>query len=207
MGWSPWKKQKTIFVPFILSERIFFNICVLSQCIVYWIHFQDMPYFVIPKNITSCTFVPAFKIVGSLQCIFKLSAAENVWIKRNKKSFNEKKLKALRNDLNLICDENGLIRCDGKLKLEPLPYDAKRSYFTNSEHYLAIVIVEYFHGGLEHLTRNHTEALWGSTNALWIFRSRWFLRNVFKDCALYRRFEGQIWLQYPVAPPLTKLRL
>ena len=36
---------------------------------------------------------------------FELDAAEQIWIKENQKSFNEKKLKALRNDLNLICDE------------------------------------------------------------------------------------------------------
>ena len=35
MSWS------SLFVPFILSEGIFFNICVLSQFIVYWIHFQN----------------------------------------------------------------------------------------------------------------------------------------------------------------------
>ena len=31
--------QNTFFVPFILSEGNFFNICVLSECIVCWIHF------------------------------------------------------------------------------------------------------------------------------------------------------------------------
>ena len=32
------REKKAFFVPFILSEGNFFNICVLSQCIVYWIH-------------------------------------------------------------------------------------------------------------------------------------------------------------------------
>ena len=73
--------------------------------------------------------------------LFELNADEQIWIKENQKSFNEKKLKALRNDLNLICDENGLIRCEGTLKLAPLPYHAKTPYFINSEHYLARLIV------------------------------------------------------------------
>ena len=34
------RKKRAFFVPFILSERNFFNICVLSQCIVYWILIQ-----------------------------------------------------------------------------------------------------------------------------------------------------------------------
>ena len=34
------RKKRAFFVPFILSERNFFNICVLSQCILYWILIQ-----------------------------------------------------------------------------------------------------------------------------------------------------------------------
>ena len=65
---------------------------------------------------------------------FELSAAEKIWIKENEKSFNAKKLKAICNDLNLICDENDLIHCKGRLRLAPPPYEAN---FINSEHYLA----------------------------------------------------------------------
>ena len=35
------RKKGTFFVPFILSKTSFFNIYVLSQCKVYWIHFQN----------------------------------------------------------------------------------------------------------------------------------------------------------------------
>ena len=53
-------------------------------------------------------------------------------------------MKALGNDLNLICGENGLILFEGKVKLPTLPYDAKRLYAINSEHYLARLIVDIF---------------------------------------------------------------
>ena len=36
------QRKKVYFVPFINSKRNFFNICVLAQCIVYWIHFQNI---------------------------------------------------------------------------------------------------------------------------------------------------------------------
>ena len=39
------RKKRAFFVPFILSEGNFFNICVLSQCKVYWIHFQNIHTF------------------------------------------------------------------------------------------------------------------------------------------------------------------
>ena len=40
------KRKKTVFfVPFILSEGNFFNIYILCQHIVYWIHFQNIYIF------------------------------------------------------------------------------------------------------------------------------------------------------------------
>ena len=50
------RKKSAFFVPFILSERIFFNICVLSQCIVYWIHFQKIHTFTYQKTLLHTLF-------------------------------------------------------------------------------------------------------------------------------------------------------
>ena len=36
------RKKRRSFEPFIFSEDDFFNICVLSQCTVYWIHVQNI---------------------------------------------------------------------------------------------------------------------------------------------------------------------
>ena len=61
------RKKRAFFVPLILSERISLTL-VLSQCIVYCIYFQLIHTLHI-KNITSYTFLLAFKIVESLPCI------------------------------------------------------------------------------------------------------------------------------------------
>ena len=44
LGWvgAHQREKKAFLVPLILSERILFNIYVLSKCIVYWIHFQKI---------------------------------------------------------------------------------------------------------------------------------------------------------------------
>ena len=39
------RKKRVFFVPFILSEGNFFKTCVLLQCIVYWIHLQNINNF------------------------------------------------------------------------------------------------------------------------------------------------------------------
>ena len=36
------RKKKAFFLPFILSEGVFFNIYVLSECMLYWMPFQNI---------------------------------------------------------------------------------------------------------------------------------------------------------------------
>ena len=67
------RKKSAFFVMFILSERDFFNICVLAQCTIYSVlnKLSEYKYFYIWKNITSYTFLSVFKIAKGLQCILK----------------------------------------------------------------------------------------------------------------------------------------
>ena len=65
MSWSSRKKKEGFFVPSILFEGNFFNIYILSQCIVYWY----IPLH-IKKNYFT-TFLLVFKIVETLQFILK----------------------------------------------------------------------------------------------------------------------------------------
>ena len=50
------RKNRTFFVPFIFSEENFLNICVSSQCIVYWIHFQNIHIFTYQKKLLHTLF-------------------------------------------------------------------------------------------------------------------------------------------------------
>ena len=63
------RKKRAFFVPFILSKGSFFKICVLSQCIVYWIHFQNINTFTYQKTLFHTLLLLVSKIVESLQCI------------------------------------------------------------------------------------------------------------------------------------------
>ena len=68
------RKKRAFFVPFILSEGNFFDICVLSQCIVYRIHFQDMHTFRYQKSLLHTLLLLVFNIIKSLQYILKLES-------------------------------------------------------------------------------------------------------------------------------------
>ena len=77
-------------------------------------------------------------------------------LKENQKKFDEKRLKILTKDLNLIYDDNNLIRCKGWLKNAPLPYETKTPYLINAEHCLATLIVKHFHESLLHISIKQT---------------------------------------------------
>ena len=74
--------------------------------------------------------------------------AELFWIGQNQKQFSDVRLKTLSKDLILIYNENNLIRCEGRLKHAPQPYETKTPYLLNSEHYLNELIVKHLHTNL-----------------------------------------------------------
>ena len=63
------RKKRAFFVPFILSESNFFKISVLSQCIMYWTHFQNIHTFTYQKTLLHTLLLFISKIVESLHCI------------------------------------------------------------------------------------------------------------------------------------------
>ena len=59
------RKKEGIFCAVYFVRR---NICVLSQCIVYWIHFQNIHIFILLYTLL----LLVFKILQSLQCVLQL---------------------------------------------------------------------------------------------------------------------------------------
>ena len=76
MSWNSQKKEEGIFVPFILSEGNFFKICVLSQWIVYWIHFLNLHTFTCQKTLLHTLLLLVSKTIESLQCILNAGVPE-----------------------------------------------------------------------------------------------------------------------------------
>ena len=66
MSWSSRKKMSPFFLTFILSEGSFFNISVLSQCIVYLINSQNIYTFTYQKTLLHTLLIFGFKIVERL---------------------------------------------------------------------------------------------------------------------------------------------
>ena len=69
MNWNLQKKKECIFCNVYLVQRKFFNICVISQCIVYWLNFQNIHTFTCQKTLLHTLLFLVCIIVKSLQCI------------------------------------------------------------------------------------------------------------------------------------------
>ena len=69
MSWRSQNKKEVFFVPFIMSEWNFSNICGLSQYILYWIHFQNLYTFAYQKTYFinfCCLFLKSPKVLRVL---------------------------------------------------------------------------------------------------------------------------------------------
>ena len=56
-------EKKGFFCTVYFVQRDFFNICVLSQCIVHWIHFQNRRTFIYQKTLLHTLLLLVFKTV------------------------------------------------------------------------------------------------------------------------------------------------
>ena len=69
ISWNSRKKKKGAFFAPLFFRRDFLKTCVLSQCIVYWTHFQNINTFTYQKTLPHTLVLLFSKFVGSLQCI------------------------------------------------------------------------------------------------------------------------------------------
>ena len=76
------RKKSAFFVTFTLSKGNFFNIWILSQCMVYWINFQNIYTFTYQRALLYTRLLLVFKIVESLQRILKqkLLSWKRLWM-------------------------------------------------------------------------------------------------------------------------------
>ena len=91
----PERKERTFFVPFLLSEKNFFKICVLSQFIESWMQFQNIHTFIYQKILLHTLLLLVFKIVEYLQCNLK----QILWRWRSSISKKSKKFGNYREEL------------------------------------------------------------------------------------------------------------
>jgi len=147
---------------------------------------------------------------GAEEKIYILNAndiieAKLLWIRalqkniKNNKHFAQWKIK-----LNLFTDDNGLLRCKGRIGEAPLPYDARFPIFLTKDSYFCELIIHQAHAAVGH--NGCRDILTYIRRTYWIPKCRNFIRKLVRNCNLCKRFEGKP-LSYPSAPNLPEFRV
>lgn len=92
-------------------------------------------------------------------------------------------------DLNLIADENGILRCKGRLSNSDLQYSARFPIIFDTAHYLPTLIVWSCHRRVMH--RRVKETLTEFRSKFWLVRGRNFVRKLIFNCVTCKRQDGR----------------
>ena len=134
-----------------------------------------------------------------------LQRATVYWIKKSQFSLQEDEhFQSWEAQFGLYSDEEGLLRCRGRLSNADLPYSTKCPILLNTKHHLTQLIVRQCHLTVKH--GGVKETLTELRSLYWIIRGRNFVRKLLRQCVICRRFTGKPY-QAPLAPPLPEFRV
>ena len=114
-----------------------------------------------------------------------------------------KNYKQLEKDLRLFTDENGLVRCKGRLENAPLPYSAKFPIFLPRSD-VSILIIKHYHEVVLH--NGVKDTLNELRTKFWMPKARNYIRSLIFKCRRCKNVEGKPY-SYPESPALPTCRL
>ena len=130
----------------------------------------------------------------------ELSSAESLWIKYVQKYIREEeKFEQTRHSLGLFEDEEGLLRCGGRLHNAPLPYAARFPAILPRRHHFTILVIKKCHRNVMH--NGVKETLTDLRSRFWVVKGRQTVRDVISPCATCKISKGDPTM------PLRNLRL
>jgi hypothetical protein len=142
----------------------------------------------------------------------ELRAQSMSWIKYDQASNYSEALKALKSgkpfsiikNLGLKMDENGIVRCHGRLANTMASYDAKFPILLGSKSWLTKLIIKDAHEMECHAGQAHT--LTAIRRKFWIPRGRTRVKTEINQCLTCRRQEGKPFAR-PTMPDLPTERI
>ena len=126
-------------------------------------------------------------------------AAEILWLREMQQAVVESpRFESLKNQLGLYTDDNGLLRCKGRLQNATIPFNAKYPVLLLADHYLTARIIDDCHKRVLH--NDPRETLAELRSRFWIVKGRQIVRKVISRCVICKRIEGQHYAIPPTAP-------
>ena len=117
---------------------------------------------------------------------------------------SQKNFKQISDALNLFNDDDGLLRCRGRLDYANISYNTNNPWLLDKNHRLTELIVLDSHHAVGH--DGVRETLTNIRYQFWIPKARNYVRRIIKSCTLCKRHEGKAY-KYPSEPPLPASRV
>ena len=131
--------------------------------------------------------------------------AEILWLQESQRSLVEEgKFEMWKKQFGLHVDENGLLRCKGRLGNADLPVSTRHPVLLCKKHPLTSLVVREAHERVMH--NGVKETLTEIRTKYWIVKGRQFVRQMIHKCVLCRRFDCPPY-HAPPPPPLPEFRV
>ena len=135
----------------------------------------------------------------------EINSAERLWIREVQREIEQKPtFQQAEKSLNLFKDENGILRCRGRLDNAPLPYDARFPMLLPSDHEFTNLVIQLCHRAVMH--NGVQETLTQLRSRFWVVKGRQVVKRVLSKCTVCKKLEGKSYGIYN-SPPLPEFRL
>ena len=135
----------------------------------------------------------------------EVDCARELWIKEVQKSvYNNKNFDQVKISLSLFTDDKGILRCGGRLKNAPIPYDARFPIFLPRCSRLTYLVINDCH--LKVLHNGVRDTLTELRSRFWVTKGRQTVKTAIGKCSVCKKLEGRSYA-VPPPPPLPDFRL
>ena len=128
----------------------------------------------------------------------EMDQARELWIKEVQRSvYDDKNFDQVKVSLSLFTDDNGILRCGGRLKNAPIPYDARFPIFLPRCSRFTYPVIndchfKVFHNGVR-------DKLTELRSRFWVTKGRQSVKTAIGNCSNCKKLQGR---SYAVPPPL-----
>ena len=131
--------------------------------------------------------------------------AENMWIKHvQQEILNSDKYPQMKSSLGLYQDEEGILRCRGRIGLSPLPYEARFPILLPRGHHFTRLVILKCHDQVMH--NGVAETLVQVRSKYWIVKGRQTVKKIISKCVVCKKLEGRPY-GMPPTPQLPGFRV
>ena len=135
----------------------------------------------------------------------EIKAVETLWLFDTQKRFRSlESFKKVEQSLGVYVDDDGLLRCRGRLGNAPVPEESKFPILLTRDSYVTDLIVRNCHQQVLHSGVNDT--LNEIRSRFWITRGRQFVKKSLHKCVVCRKVLGPSY-KLPAPPHLPSFRV